>query len=143
MPEPVDREGLPADLQTRHDQATLDTALARIGAVVAALDTSDSLAGIDPQDGLTLRVLKVGEEFGETAQALIGAVGQNPRKGVTHTYADVRAELYDVALTALVAAASLSDGWAGEFGEHVYAKTSRVVEAVGRGPTDDDERKAR
>ncbi len=104
----------------------------RVDAVVTALDASDARAGIGRRDGLNLRVLKVGEEFGEAAQALIGACGQNPRKGVTHTYGDVRAELYDVALTALVAAASLHADWTDEFGEHVWAKTSRVVEAVDR-----------
>ncbi len=55
----------------------------------------------------TLRILKVTEEAGEVAQAWIGFVGQNPRKGVTHTDRDVADELADVALTALVAIESL------------------------------------
>lgn len=54
-----------------------------------------------------LRILKIGEEFGEAVTAWIGTTGQNPRKGVTHTTADVAAELADVAITALVAIASL------------------------------------
>ncbi|CAM3236095.1 MazG-like family protein [Stackebrandtia soli] len=56
---------------------------------------------------LTCRILKLGEEVGEASSAWIGALGQNPRKGVTHTRADVAAELADVAITALVAIASL------------------------------------
>ena len=44
---------------------------------------------------------KVGEEFGEVIEALIGLMGQNPRKGVTHSLADVKYELLDVAATAL------------------------------------------
>ena len=56
---------------------------------------------------LTLRILKLAEEAGEAAQAWIGERGQNPRKGVTHTRADVVAELADVAFTALVALESL------------------------------------
>nr|WP_245923304.1 MazG-like family protein [Actinoplanes atraurantiacus] len=56
---------------------------------------------------LTCRILKVTEEAGEAAQAWIGLLGQNPRKGVTHTRDDVAAELADVAFTALVAIASL------------------------------------
>jgi NTP pyrophosphatase (non-canonical NTP hydrolase) len=56
---------------------------------------------------LTCRILKVTEEAGEAAQAWIGSIGQNPRKGVTHTVRDVADELGDVAFTALVAAASL------------------------------------
>ncbi|WP_343444436.1 MazG-like family protein [Micromonospora schwarzwaldensis] len=54
-----------------------------------------------------LRILKVTEEAGEVAAAWIGTLGQNPRKGVTHTSDDVAAELADVVLTALVAIASL------------------------------------
>jgi hypothetical protein len=38
--------------------------------------------------------MKIGEEVGETNQAVIGVLGQNPRKGVTHTWEDVHAELY-------------------------------------------------
>ncbi|MFF5076806.1 hypothetical protein ACFY36_07125 [Actinoplanes sp. NPDC000266] len=56
---------------------------------------------------MTCRILKVTEEAGEAAAAWIGLLGQNPRKGVTHTRDDVAAELADVAFTALVAIASL------------------------------------
>ncbi|RIV41317.1 MazG-like family protein [Micromonospora radicis] len=56
---------------------------------------------------LTCRVLKLTEEVGEVAAAWIGTLGQNPRKGVTHTRPDVVAELADVAFTALVAIESL------------------------------------
>jgi hypothetical protein len=60
-------------------------------------------AARDREAALWGRVSKVGEEFGETIQALIGATNQNPRKGLTHTMDDVTKELYDVALTALCA----------------------------------------
>ncbi|MFG3302940.1 hypothetical protein [Micromonospora chersina] len=56
---------------------------------------------------LTLRLLKLTEEAGEAAAAWIGVLGQNPRKGVTHSREDVAAELADVAFTALVAVESL------------------------------------
>ncbi|MGW0920142.1 MazG-like family protein [Streptomyces sp. NPDC002755] len=56
-----------------------------------------------------LRILKLSEEVGEVAQAWIGVQGQNPRKGVTHTRADVQDELCDVIVTAAVALASLVD----------------------------------
>ncbi|MGK5740524.1 MazG-like family protein [Micromonospora sp. URMC 103] len=56
---------------------------------------------------LTCRLLKLTEEAGEVAGAWIGLLGQNPRKGVTHTREDVAAELADVAFTALVAIESL------------------------------------
>lgn len=38
----------------------------------------------------------------------MGPPGQNPRKGVTHTWEDVQAELCDVAITALVALRTLT-----------------------------------
>ncbi|SCF19339.1 MazG-like family protein [Micromonospora chokoriensis] len=59
------------------------------------------------QTELTCRILKLTEEAGEASAAWIGLLGQNPRKGVTHTHEDVAAELADVAFTALVAIESL------------------------------------
>lgn len=53
------------------------------------------------------QVLKVAEEAGEVAAAWIGHVGQNPRKGVTHSIDDVIDELADVVATAYVAMATL------------------------------------
>ena len=49
------------------------------------------------------RLAKITEEAGEVVAAYIGATGQNPRKGVTHTMEDVEEELLDVAITALAA----------------------------------------
>jgi phosphoribosyl-ATP pyrophosphohydrolase len=62
----------------------------------------DDVNGCDHSE-LILRVMKVGEENGEANEAVIGWVGQNPRKGVTHTPIDIVAELADVAFSALVA----------------------------------------
>jgi hypothetical protein len=55
----------------------------------------------DPEAVLWGRVGKVTEEAGEATAALIGATGQNPRKGHTHDMMDVVQELLDVAVTAL------------------------------------------
>ena len=49
------------------------------------------------------RLAKITEEAGEVVAAYIGATGQNPRKGVSHTMDDVQEELLDVAITALAA----------------------------------------
>jgi hypothetical protein len=51
----------------------------------------------------SMRVMKIGEEFGEAVAAYIGMTGQNPRKGITHTEYDLLSELADVAITALCA----------------------------------------
>jgi hypothetical protein len=71
-------------------------------------DVADITAWLDTANPRTahedsMRVLKLTEEAGEAAAAYIGMVGQNPRKGVTHTLADLLGELADVALTALCA----------------------------------------
>ncbi|BEL07056.1 MazG-like family protein [Actinoplanes sichuanensis] len=66
----------------------------------------DDQNGDDPLE-IACRIMKVTEEAGEATQAWIGMLGQNPRKGVTHTRDDVVGELADVVFTALVAIASL------------------------------------
>lgn len=60
-------------------------------------------AGRDPEAATWARLAKITEEAGEVVAAQIGATGQNPRKGVTHTAQDVQEELIDVAVTALAA----------------------------------------
>jgi len=65
------------------------------------IDDSPANALRDPEAKLWGRISKIGEEFGEVIQAMIGATGQNPRKGQTHSMPDVRKELLDVAVTAL------------------------------------------
>jgi NTP pyrophosphatase (non-canonical NTP hydrolase) len=84
---------------SRDEQTAWDAA----AAARAWLDASNGSDDLE----LTCRILKVTEEAGEAAQAWIGALGQNPRKGVTHTREQVADELADVAFTALVAIASL------------------------------------
>jgi NTP pyrophosphatase (non-canonical NTP hydrolase) len=73
--------------------------------LVAWLDDAN---GRTPQE-VALRILKVTEEAGEVASAYVGMTGQNPRKGVTHSRADVANELCDVILAAAVALASVTD----------------------------------
>lgn len=53
--------------------------------------------------GKLLRLLKLSEEIGEVAQATIGVMGANKRKGFTHEQKDVAKELADVIITAMVA----------------------------------------
>jgi hypothetical protein len=67
---------------------------------------------------LWCRVGKIGEEYGEAVNALIGMTGQNPRKGITATRDHLRAELLDVAVTALAAV------------EHLNANTGTALAAL-------------
>lgn len=86
--------------------AALVAAVERIVSQLNARGNAE-LAGL-PE--LTLRAFKAAEEAGELAAAVIGVTGQNPRKGVTHTWEDVSAEAIDVAITALVFAESAGPG---------------------------------
>ncbi|WP_190108476.1 MazG-like family protein [Streptomyces cinnamoneus] len=73
-----------------------------------------------PQDmTLLLRLAKMQEELGELSQALIGAKGWNPRKGISHTQEDVLKETCDVILTAMVTLVTLTDDPGQAFDEHL------------------------
>jgi NTP pyrophosphatase (non-canonical NTP hydrolase) len=89
----------PADLDHQAGAALLAT-------VRRSVEWLDAHNGTNEAE-TRLRILKVMEEAGEVAQAVIGAAGQNPRKGTTHTVDDIASELADVAITALVALQSL------------------------------------
>ncbi|MET9494686.1 MazG-like family protein [Streptomyces sp. NPDC006552] len=80
-----------------------------------------------PQEALLLRMLKLSEEVGEAAQAVIGAVGQNPRKGVSHTWQDVESELCDVVVTALVALSTLTPDARGTLSAHLTKVSERSL----------------
>jgi hypothetical protein len=56
-----------------------------------------------------LRILKIGEEFGEVAEAVHGMLGTNPRKGKTLTVDRLCKELCDVIVTSMVALASITE----------------------------------
>ncbi|WP_406359035.1 MULTISPECIES: MazG-like family protein [Streptomyces] len=88
----------------------------------------DAHGAVDGREALLLRILKLSEEVGEVAQAVIGATGQNPRKGgITHSWDDVGAELCDVALTALVALRSLTPDAGEVFTRHVAKVAARSL----------------
>ncbi|MEU5385246.1 MazG-like family protein [Kitasatospora cineracea] len=62
----------------------------------------NSLSTAPPEQAVTLQALKVSEEAGELAEAVIGALAANPRKGASHSWEDVYGEACDVAVTALI-----------------------------------------
>lgn len=85
-----------------------DRAWETVARLVDWLDSHNRENGVAPEVTRLLRVLKLSEEVGETTQAVIGALGANPRKGTTHTWGDVEHELCDVIITAMVALATLA-----------------------------------
>lgn len=94
------------------------------------VDSSSANLARDPEAMQWGRVAKVAEECGEVVSAFIGATGQNPRKGFTHTVDDVNEELFDVALTALAAHEHLSGNaglsWSA-FEAFVLSRHARVL----------------
>lgn len=67
-------------------------------------DIYEKLAATQPiHTGPLYRVLKLQEEAGEVAEAVIGYGGANRRKGVTQDEEAVAKELADVVITAMVA----------------------------------------
>jgi NTP pyrophosphatase (non-canonical NTP hydrolase) len=82
-----------------------------------------------------MRMLKLQEEVGEAAQAVIGATGHNPRKGVTHSWDDVGAELCDVVITALVALRTLTPDAREVFARNLDRVTRRSLPPAPRNPS--------
>ncbi|MFI2077536.1 MazG-like family protein [Streptomyces triculaminicus] len=94
-------------MTTRADSGRTAETAALVRAVSQWIDDSPDNRVRDAEALLWGRVAKVSEEAGEVVAALIGATGQNPRKGVSATMGDVERELLDVAMTALCAVAHL------------------------------------
>ncbi|GAA1951101.1 MazG-like family protein [Kitasatospora viridis] len=95
-------------------------------------ETVNSLAGkLDShfqrsdEERWTVQALKLQEEAGEVAEAVIGALGANPRKGFSHGWDDVRKETCDVALSALVMLARMGGDPRWFFEEHVRSVAGR------------------
>lgn len=65
-------------------------------------------AGLDPELVMRRRVGKVGNEHGETLQAIEAWTGENPRKGVYGTDREVIKELLDTAVASLGAVEHLT-----------------------------------
>lgn len=87
---------------------------------------------LDPETVLWRRVSKVSSEANEARDALEGYVGENPRKGVTHTLEDVIGELLDTALCALAAVEHIT-GNNGHSMSLLADKAQRVVTRAGLG----------
>jgi hypothetical protein len=101
------------------------------GALVKLSEWIDDRNSGRDAEAITLhRVIKVAEELGEVTTALIGALGANPRKGITNGMDSVRDELLDVAVTALGAYEHLDDH-NGRALEELDKKIIAVAQRVG------------
>lgn len=127
------------DAQAMHTVQDLDAQndargreIARLRAAASAWPTVAALSvWLDENNGsgpheTAMRLMKLSEEVGEVMQAFIGLQGQNPRKGVTHTEADVADELCDVIVTAMVALHQFAPDPAGHFAGKLRKIADRV-----------------
>lgn len=100
-------------------------------ALVALSEWIDARNADRNPEALTLhRLIKITEEAGEVVTATIGALGANPRKGVTNTFEKVLDELLDVAITALGAYEHI-DGHQGRALDELDGKILRVAQRAG------------
>ncbi|WP_461011435.1 MazG-like family protein [Streptomyces capparidis] len=90
-------------------------------------DWLDDASPVTGELALTLRIGKIGEEYGEAWEALHGVLGTNPRKGHSHTWEDLQTELADTAITALVALASSTPDAAKIFTTRLQEITDRSL----------------
>lgn len=86
----------------------------------------------DPEAITWGRLAKIAEENGEVIEAYIGATGQNPRKGVTHTDEAVLEELLDVAVTALGAYEHID----AHQGRSIYELQDKIIRVADRAGLD-------
>jgi NTP pyrophosphatase (non-canonical NTP hydrolase) len=106
----------------------MDDAWDTIGKITSQLDAASALP---PDTERLLRIMKLSEEVGEVTQAVTGTLGQNPRKGITHTWDDVQAELCDVMFTAMVALRSLTPDAPEVFDAHLARVAGRPLQPSG------------
>jgi NTP pyrophosphatase (non-canonical NTP hydrolase) len=101
--------------------------------IVAITQWLDKASGTIPGDD-AMRVMKLSEEVGEVVSAYIGMTGQNPRKGITHTQADLCLELADVAITAMCAIAHFTRQGYGTYNPNVTRAilASKVADIIKR-----------
>ncbi|MCX5174295.1 MazG-like family protein [Streptomyces virginiae] len=106
----------------------MDEVWKTIGELARTFRRRDDERKVPTEQQRTLQVLKIGEEFGEAAQAVIGVHGTNPRKGTSHSWDDVQAEVADTAITALVTLARMRPNDAADFFAGILAdKSSRFL----------------
>ncbi len=75
-----------------------------------------------------VQAVKLQEECGEVAEAVVGALGESPRKGFSHTWDDVRSEACDVIITGMVLLARMGGDPECFFRDHLRTVTARTTE---------------
>ncbi|CAL9328186.1 hypothetical protein SUDANB176_07478 [Streptomyces sp. enrichment culture] len=85
----------------------------------------DAHSTLPREQRVLFQLLKIQEEAGEVAEAAIGAAGQNPRKGRSHTWQDVESEVCDVIVTGMVALMRMNPDAEAIFAKHMQRIADR------------------
>ncbi|MER5963642.1 MazG-like family protein [Streptomyces sp. NPDC002057] len=106
-----------------------------IRTLAALFDEHGTAQGLTSEEQWTIQVLKLSEEVGEAAQAVIGARATNPRKGRSHGWEHVQEEVADTVITGMVSLARMRPDDAPEFLASVLArKSARFLSGEGDEP---------
>ncbi|MFD5494437.1 MazG-like family protein [Streptomyces sp. NPDC127091] len=95
-------------------------------------DRLDDHSTLPREQRVLFQLLKIQEEAGEVAEAAIGAAGQNPRKGRSHTWQDVESEVCDVIVTGMVALMRMNPDAEAVFAQHLRRVADRDPSRPGR-----------
>ncbi|MFE7488301.1 MazG-like family protein [Kitasatospora sp. NPDC057965] len=101
----------------------MDDTWKTLNSLAQGLDSHSTMVG---EQRWLVQIVKLQEEVGEVAEAAIGALGENPRKGRSHDWDDVRKEACDVAVTALVLLVRMGGDPRWFFEEHVRMVAARA-----------------
>ncbi|MER7707463.1 MazG-like family protein [Kitasatospora sp. NPDC097605] len=101
----------------------MDDTWKTLNSLAQSLDSQSAMVG---EQRWLVQIVKLQEEVGEVAEAAIGALGENPRKGRSHDWDDVRKEACDVAVTALVLLVRMGGDPRWFFEEHVRMLAART-----------------
>ncbi|MFC9543059.1 MazG-like family protein [Streptomyces sp. NPDC056956] len=92
----------------------------------------DDHSTLPREQQVLFQLLKIQEEAGEVAEAAIGAAGQNPRKGHSHSWQDVESEVCDVIVTGMVALMRMNPDAEAVFAKHMHRIADRDLSRPGR-----------
>ncbi|MFE2108115.1 MazG-like family protein [Kitasatospora sp. NPDC059463] len=101
----------------------MDDTWKTLNSLAQSLDSHSAMVG---EQRWLMQIVKLQEEVGEVAEAAIGALGENPRKGRSHDWDDVRKEACDVAVTALVLLVRMGGDPRWFFEEHLRMVAART-----------------
>lgn len=130
------RTGAESSLPTSPPTHRSDTHMTDTWQTIAHLaDRLEDHSPLPREQRILLQLLKIQEEAGEVAEAVIGAMGQNPRKGHSHTWNDVESEVCDVIVTGMVTLIRMNPDAEAVFAQHMQRIADRDLNTAGRTAT--------